>query len=164
MNNIQGVTGAVYQSVDTSPQAVAVNQAMSLIQEGLAQLTTLITSLDRRIGENPPQLESLVVDKVYNYLDNNLAKFVNQNDDLQATVALVLQQADWAEKLVVDHLDKKNEIINDIIEDAVRDRMDEAVNSWFSQEFQLHDYVDIDDLVKEVVEDKLRRATITVDI
>ena len=161
---IQGVSGAVYAPIDTSPQATAVNQAMSLIQEGLAQLTTLINSLDRRIGENPPQLESLVVDKVYNYLDNNLAKFVNQNDDLQATVDLVLQQSAWFDIKVSEFLKSKEDLIDNIIEDAVRDRMDQAVTDWFNNEFQLSDYVDIEDLVKEVVEEKLRRATITVDI
>ena len=141
MDNIQGVTGAVYQSVDTSPQAVAVNQAMSLIQEGLAQLTTLITSLDKRIGENPPQ-----------------------NVDLQTTVDLVLHQSAWFDNKVAEFLKTKDDLIENVIEDVVRDRMDTAVNDWFNQEFQLHDYVDIDDLVKEVVEDKLRRATITVDL
>ena len=141
MDNIQGVTGAVYQSVDTSPQAVAVNQAMSLIQEGLAQLTTLITSLDKRIGENPPQ-----------------------NVDLQTTVDLVLHQSAWFDNKVAEFLKTKDDLIENVIEDVVRDRMDTAVNDWFNNEFQLSDYVDIDDLIKEVVETKLRRATITVDL
>lgn len=161
-DNIQGVTGAVYAPMDTSPQATAVNKAMSLIQEGLAQLTTLITSLDKRIGENPPQLENFVIDTVYNYLDNNLAKFVN--DDLQATVSLVLQQADWATAMVDKYMEKLDTVIDDTIEDCVRDRMDTAVNDWFNNEFQLSDHVDIDDLIREVVETKLRRATITVDL
>ena len=140
-DNIQGVSGAVYAPMDTSPQATAVNQAMSLIQEGLAQLTTLITSLDKRIGENPPQ-----------------------NVDLQATVDLVLQQSTWFDNKVAEFLKTKDDLIENVIEDVVRDRMDQIVTDWFNNEFQLHDYVDIDDLVKEVVEDKLRRATITVDL
>lgn len=138
---IQGVSGAVYAPMDTSPQATAVNQAMSLIQEGLAQLTTLINSLDRRIGENPPQ-----------------------NVDLQTTVDLVLHQSAWFDNKVAEFLKSKDDLIDNIIEDVVRDRMDTAVNDWFNNEFQLSDHVDIDDLIREVVETKLRRATITVDI
>lgn len=138
---VTGVSGAVYAPVDTSPQATAVNQAMSLIQEGLAQLTTLINSLDRRIGENPPQ-----------------------NLDLQTTVDLVLHQSAWFDNKVAEFLKSKDDLIENVIEDVVRDRMDTAVNDWFNNEFQLSDYVDIEDLVKEVVEEKLRRATITVDI
>jgi hypothetical protein len=138
---VTGVSGAVYAPVDTSPQATAVNQAMSLIQEGLAQLTTLINSLDKRIGENPPQ-----------------------NVDLQTTVDLVLHQSTWFDNKVSEFLKSKDDLIENVIEDVVRDRMDTAVNDWFNNEFQLSDYVDIEDLVKEVVEEKLRRATITVDI
>lgn len=138
---VVGVSGAVYAPMDTSPQATAVNQAMSLIQEGLAQLTTLITSLDKRIGENPPQ-----------------------NTNLQETVAVVLQQADWATAMVDKYMEKLDTVIDDTIEDCVRDRMDTAVNDWFNNEFQLSDHVDIDDLIREVVETKLRRATITVDL
>lgn len=140
-DNIQGVTGAVYAPMDTSPQATAVNQAMSLIQEGLAQLTTLITSLDKRIGENPPQ-----------------------NVDLQATVDLVLQQSTWFDNKVAEFLKTKDDLIENVIEDVVRDRMDQAVVDWFINEFRLSDHVDIDDLIKEVVETNLRRATITVDL
>jgi hypothetical protein len=138
---VTGVSGAVYAPIDTSPQATAVNQAMSLIQEGLAQLTTLINSLDKRIGENPPQ-----------------------NLDLQTTVDLVLHQSAWFDNKVAEFLKSKDDLIENVIEDVVRDRMDTAVNDWFNNEFQLSDYVDIEDLVKEVVEEKLRRATITVDI
>ena len=156
MDNIQGVTGAVYQSVDTSPTTddnVRVNLALIQVTRALEnlvtsiresqsnQLTTLITSLDKRIGENPPQ-----------------------NQNLQETVDLVLQQSTWFDNKVAEFLKTKDDLIENVIEDVVRDRMDTAVNDWFNQEFQLHDYVDIDDLVKEVVEDKLRRATITVDI
>lgn len=138
---IQGVSGAVYAPMDTSPQTTAVNQAMSLIQEGLAQLTTLINSLDKRIGENPPQ-----------------------NVDLQTTVDLVLHQSAWFDNKVSEFLKSKDDLIDNIIEDCVRDRMDTAVIEWFNNEFQLSDHVDIDDLIREVVETKLRRATITVDI
>lgn len=134
---ITGVTGATYAPLNTTPQAVDIRQAMSLIQEGLSQLTTLITSLSARIGENPPQ-----------------------NPDLQETLKLVLQQSDWAMPMLKESLD----MIDNIVEDAVRDRMSEEVNSWFSQEFSLADHVDIDDLIREVVETKLRRATITVDL
>jgi hypothetical protein len=56
------------------------------------------------------------------------------------------------------------EEIDNIVEGEVRDRMGEEVSSWFNNEFSLADYVDIDDLVKEVIETKLSRATITVDL
>ena len=134
---ITGVSGATYAPLNTTPQAVDIRQAMSLIQEGLSQLTTLITSLSARVGENPPQ-----------------------NLDLHETVALVLQQADWVQPLLKESMDK----VETIIEDAVCDRMSEEVNSWFNNEFSLADHVDIDDLIREVVETKLRRATITVDL
>lgn len=134
---ITGVSGATYAPLNTTPQAVDIRQAMSLIQEGLSQLTTLITSLSARVGENPPQ-----------------------NPDLQETLKLVLQQSDWAMPMLKESLD----MVDDIVEDAVRDRMGEEVSSWFNNEFSLADYVDIDDLVKEVIETKLSRATITVDL
>ena len=134
---VTGVTGATYAPLNTTPQAVDIRQAMSLIQEGLSQLTTLISSLSARVGENPPQ-----------------------NIDLQETVRLVLQQSDWAMPMLKESLEE----IDDIIEGEVRDRMGEEVSSWFNNEFSLADYVDIDDLVKEVIETKLRQATITVDL
>jgi hypothetical protein len=134
---ITGVSGATYAPLNTTQQAVDIRQAMSLIQEGLSQLTTLITSLSARVGENPPQ-----------------------NPDLQETLKLVLQQSDWAMPMLKESLD----MVDDIVEDAVRDRMGEEVSSWFNNEFSLADYVDIDDLVKEVIETKLSRATITVDL
>jgi hypothetical protein len=134
---ITGASGATYAPLNTTPQAVDIRQAMSLIQEGLSQLTTLITSLSARVGENPPQ-----------------------NPDLQETLKLVLQQSDWAMPMLKESLD----MVDDIVEDAVRDRMGEEVSSWFNNEFSLADYVDIDDLVKEVIETKLSRATITVDL
>lgn len=153
---IQGVSGAVYAPMDTSPEVkdnVRVNLALIQVTRALEdlvssiresqtnQLTTLINSLDRRIGENPPQ-----------------------NLDLQTTVDLVLHQSAWFDNKVAEFLKSKDDLIENVIEDVVRDRMDTAVNDWFNNEFQLSDYVDIEDLVKEVVEEKLRRATITVDI
>ena len=138
---ITGVTGATYAPLNTTPQAVDIRQAMSLIQEGLSQLTTLITSLSARVGENPPQ-----------------------NPDLHETVALVLQQADWVRPLLKEKLEMIGDDIANYIEDTVRDRMETEVNSWFSNEFILSDHVDIDDMVREVVEDRLRKATITVDL
>ena len=138
---ITGVSGATYAPLNTTPQAVDIRQAMSLIQEGLSQLTTLITSLSARVGENPPQ-----------------------NPDLHETVALVLQQADWVRPLLKEKLEMIGDDIANYIEDTVRDRMETEVNSWFSNEFILSDHVDIDDMVREVVEDRLRKATITVDL
>jgi hypothetical protein len=76
----------------------------------------------------------------------------------------VLHQSTWFDNKVSEFLKSKDDLIENVIEDVVRDRMDTAVNDWFNNEFQLSDYVDIEDLVKEVVEEKLRRATITVDI
>ena len=136
-NQVAGVTGAVYKPLNTTPQAVDIRQAMSLIQEGISQLTTLIISLSAQVGENPPQ-----------------------NQDLHETVSLVLQQADWFEPMLEKNLDN----LENIVENAVRDRIDDAVSSWFSNEFELCDYVSIDELIKEVLETKLSRATITVDL
>ena len=138
---ITGVTGATYAPLNTTPQAVDIRQAMSLIQEGLSQLTTLITSLSARVGENPPQ-----------------------NPDLHETVALVLQQADWVKPMLKERIEMIGDDIANYIEDTVRDRVSQEVNSWFSNEFILSDHVDIDDMVREVVEDRLRKATITVDL
>jgi len=138
---ITGVTGATYAPLNTTPQAVDIRQAMSLIQEGLSQLTTLITSLSARVGENPPQ-----------------------NPDLHETVALVLQQADWVKPMFEEKIEMIGDDIANYIEDTVRIRTETEVNEWFSSQFCLADHVDIDDLIREVVETKLRRATITVDL
>jgi hypothetical protein len=58
--------------------------------------------------------------------------------------------------------------IDNMVDDAIMDRMDDRVSDevekWFSNEFILSDHVDIDDMVREVVEDRLRKATITVDL
>ena len=134
---ITGVTGATYAPLNTTPQAVDIRQAMSLIQEGLSQLTTLITSLSARVGENPPQ-----------------------NPDLRETVALVLQQADWVKPMLELNIGK----VEDFVREEIEDRMETEVNEWFSSQFCLSDHVDIDDMVREAVETKLRRATITVDL
>ena len=134
---ITGVTGATYAPLNTTPQAVDIRQAMSLIQEGLSQLTTLITSLSARVGENPPQ-----------------------NPDLHETVALVLQQADWVKPMLELNIGK----VEDFVREEIEDRMETEVNEWFASQFSLADHVDIDDLIREVVETKLRRATITVDL
>ena len=138
---ITGVSGATYAPLNTTPQAVDIRQAMSLIQEGLSQLTTLITSLSARVGENPPQ-----------------------NPDLHETVALVLQQADWVRPMLEESIGKIDNMVDDAIMDRMDDRVSDEVEKWFSNEFILSDHVDIDDMVREVVEDRLRKATITVDL
>ena len=98
---------------------------------------SLITSLSARVGENPPQ-----------------------NPDLRETVALVLQQADWVKPMLELNIGK----VEDFVREEIEDRMETEVNEWFSSQFCLADHVDIDDLIREAVETKLRRATITVDL
>jgi hypothetical protein len=68
---------------------------------------------------------------------------------MQECVQLVLQQSTWFN----DMIDSKIEDAD--IEDLVRDRVESSVSSWFDHEFCLTDHVDVDDLVRDAVDDRL---------
>jgi hypothetical protein len=74
---------------------------------------------------------------------------LSADQTMQECVQLVLQQSTWFN----DMIDSKIEDAD--IEDLVRDRVESSVSSWFDHEFCLTDHVDVDDLVRDAVDDRL---------
>ena len=127
---VQGVSGATYAPMDTSPQAQQ--------QTRLDQLTTLLSET----------LKQLVIE-----INNTKAQ-----PELADTVEQVLTQAVWFDEMVKDKLDdclERNHDIESLVNDRVDDSVGDKVDQYFSYEFSLDDHCDINDLVQDAVDDKI---------
>ncbi len=122
---VQGVSGAVYAPMDTSPQPQAsrLDQLAMQLQETLKQIVFEV---------------------------NN----TKAQPELADTVEQVLQQANWFYDMVKESIDEQHDI-ESLVDDRVDNRVGEAVDEWFSYNFELTDHCDIHDIVTDVLDDKL---------
>jgi ribosome-associated translation inhibitor RaiA len=72
-----------------------------------------------------------------------------------------LQQGSWFTEKVNEAVE--NVDFEDAIKDAVSDEVGSIVENYFSYEFQLSDHVDINDMVREQVEEKFENIKISFD-
>jgi hypothetical protein len=122
---IQGVSGANYAPMDTSPQPQ---------ETRLDQLTTLLNET----------LKQMVIE-----ITNNKAQ-----PDLPQAVETILQEANWFYDMVKETIEENHDI-ESLVDDRVDDRVGSAVDEWFSYNFTLTDHCDIDDIVGDALDDKL---------
>jgi len=84
-----------------------------------------------------------------------------QPNQLQECVGSVLENATWFKEMVQEKVD---ELVGDVDFDS---EVESKVDDWFRTSFSFDDYVDVsselESKVEEVVEDKLRNASISVD-
>jgi hypothetical protein len=80
---------------------------------------------------------------------------------LQDCVGSVLESAQWFREMVAERVE---ELVGDVDFDS---EIESKVDDWFRTSFSFDDYVDVsselESKVEEVVEDKLRNASISVD-
>jgi hypothetical protein len=122
---IQGVSGAVYAPMDTSPQPQA-----SRLDQLAMQLQETIKQIVLEVNNTKAQPE------------------------LADTVEQVLQQANWFYDMVKESIDDNHDI-EALVDDRVDNRIGDAVDEWFSYSFSLSDHCDIDELVADALDDKL---------
>ena len=72
-----------------------------------------------------------------------------EDQSLQDTVGLVLQQADWVSDKLAECID------DDVVSDAVKDRVDTEVEYYFCNSFDPSDHFDFHDAVSDAVDDRL---------
>ena len=131
---IQGVTGAQYTPMDTSPQAQQNQQA---IEQLLNNLTYTIQAIIK-----------LSVEKYKQPVSTPPAEQTN----LQDTVETVLDNAEWFKYMVEE---RASEAASNYLEDKNFDyAIESAVGNYFD-DFSLEDHVDVADLVNDAVEDRL---------
>jgi F0F1-type ATP synthase membrane subunit b/b' len=84
-----------------------------------------------------------------------------EKQSLQDCVTTVLQQGSWFTEKVNKAVEDAD--IEDIVKDAVHEEVTSIVESYFNYEFQLSDHVDINDMVREQVEEKFENIKISFD-
>jgi hypothetical protein len=76
-----------------------------------------------------------------------------EDQSLQETIALTLQQADWFEELVKRQLDAMG--IEDIAESVVENLVERDVENYFDTRFDPSDHFDFNDAVQDAVSDQI---------
>ena len=66
----------------------------------------------------------------------------------------MLTQANWFYDMVKETIEDNHDI-ESLVDDRVDTRVGEAVDEWFSYNFELTDHCDIHDIVTDVLDDKL---------
>lgn len=122
---VQGVSGAVYAPMDTSPQPQA-----SRLDQLAMQLQETIKQIVLEVNNTKAQPE------------------------LADTIEQVLTQANWFYDMVKESIEDNHDI-ESLVDDRVDNRVGEAVDEWFSYNFELTDHCDIHDIVTDVLDDKL---------
>jgi hypothetical protein len=102
-------------------------------------------------------LRLLITSVISQAQGNSLA----EQQSLQDCVTTVLQQSSWFTEKVNKAVEDMD--FEDAIKDAVSDEVSNVVESYFSYEFSLSDHVDVDDLVREQVQEKLENIKISFD-
>jgi hypothetical protein len=158
---IQGATGAQYEAIDF--------KKFEAPQGGVIQVekisTTDITQLAQQLTQSFNQLVNALLEL------QPKQPVSSSSGDLAEAVGIVLQQAEWFREMVDEQLD-----------DAVRDKdfeyeIGDQVERYMRNQFDANDHVDFGDLVQdrvesvideiveeklsEILDDKLRTATIT---
>lgn len=150
------------QEINTMPVTNEEEEAMQQLTNTQVQEVCTITttqpkvSIEGIINTICSQLQ-LLTSVISQTQGNSLA----EQQSLQDCVTTVLQQGSWFTEKVnkaVENVD-----FEDTIKDAVSDEVSSIVESYFSYEFNLNDHVDINDLVREEVQEKLENIKISFD-
>lgn len=125
---IQGVSGASYAPMDTSPQPK---------ESRLDQLTTLLNET----------LKQLVIEL-------NKQTHAQSQPDLADTVEQVLTQAVWFTEMVKESIEENHDI-EDLVNDRVDDSIGDKVDEYFNYNFSIEDHCDLNDIVGDAIYDRL---------
>lgn len=124
--SVQGVSGAVYAPMDTTPKQE--NQQLTHLFKQLQDTITAIIQLSTTSQQTQP--------------------------DLKDTIETTLQQANWFYDMVGEHIDENHDI-EGLVDNQVDHRIGDAVDTWFSYNFAIDDHCDLNELVADAIDDKL---------
>jgi len=158
------------QEINTMPVTNEEEEAMQqLTNNQVQEVCTTITTTQPESGLNVDgiiddmmsrfqySLRLLITSVISQSRGNSLA----EQQSLQDCVTTVLQQGSWFTEKVNEAVE--NVDFEDAIKDAVSDEVGSIVENYFSYEFQLSDHVDINDMVREQVEEKFENIKISFD-
>jgi hypothetical protein len=149
------------QEINTMPVTNEEEEAMqqltnNQVQEVCTTTTQPEVNIEGIINTICSQLQ-LLTSVISQSRGNSLA----EQQSLQDCVTTVLQQGSWFTEKVNEAVE--NVDFEDAIKDAVSDEVGSIVENYFSYEFQLSDHVDINDMVREQVEEKFENIKISFD-
>lgn len=157
------------QEINTMPVTNEEEEAMQQLTNNQVQEVCTITTTQPESGLNVDgiiddmmsrfqySLRLLITSVISQSRGNSLA----EKQSLQDCVTTVLQQGSWFTEKVNEAVE--NVDFEDAIKDAVSDEVGSIVENYFSYEFQLSDHVDINDMVREQVEEKFENIKISFD-
>jgi len=139
INNVEiitGTSGAQYAPMDTSPP----QPAAPLTPQGIvAQISTLLT-----------QLVSVIIAQ-------QQAKQPTQTEDFKDTVETILENATWFDKQVEDKVEEHFEgyDISAVVTSELKDQLDGEIESYMNNSFDIEDYVNVEEKVRDELHDCL---------
>jgi hypothetical protein len=156
------------QEINTMPVTNEEEEAMQrLLNTHVQEVCTTTTQpesglnvdgiIDDMMSRFQYSLRLLITSVISQTQRNSLA----EKQSLQDCVTTVLQQGSWFTEKVNEAVE--NVDFEDAIKDAVSDEVGSIVENYFSYEFQLSDHVDINDMVREQVEEKFENIKISFD-
>jgi len=157
------------QEINTMPVTNEEEEAMQQLTNTQVQEVCTITTtqpesglsvdgiIDDMMSRFQYSLRLLITSVISQAQGNSLA----EQQSLQDCVTTVLQQSSWFTEKVNKAVEDMD--FEDAIKDAVSDEVSNVVESYFSYEFQLSDHVDINDMVREQVEEKFENIKISFD-
>lgn len=156
------------QEINTMPVTNEEEEAMQQLTNNQVQEVCTTTTqpesglnvdgiIDDMMSRFQYSLRLLITSVISQSRGNSLA----EQQSLQDCVTTVLQQGSWFTEKVNEAVE--NVDFEDAIKDAVSDEVGSIVENYFSYEFQLSDHVDINDMVREQVEEKFENIKISFD-
>jgi hypothetical protein len=103
------------------------------------------------------QKQSTRIDQLLLVLATTLEEIIgemNATSSLEQAVETTLQEANWFYDMVKETIDEQHDI-EAIVDDRVDNRIGESVGEWFSYNFSLEDHCDLNDIVADVLDDRL---------
>lgn len=150
------------QEINTMPVTNEEEEAMQQLTNTQVQEVCTITTTQ------PEVTIEMVINSICSQLQllttvirKNQGNSLAEQQSLQDCVTTVLQQGSWFTEKVNKAVEDTD--FEDVIKDAVSDEVSSIVESYFSYEFQLSDHVDINDMVREQVEEKFENIKISFD-
>ena len=142
----------MYQDANLIPVTAEELEAMQALVTPTPQVQEICTT---PVSTPTPTLEDVInnictqLQLLTTIIKQQQGNSLSADKTMQECVQLVLQQSSWFENMI----DAKMEEVD--IEDMVKDKVENMVSSWFDHDFCLTDHVDVDDLVRDAVDDKL---------
>ena len=160
------------QEINTMPVTNEEEEAMQQLNNTQVQEVCTTTTqpesglsvdgiIDDMMSRFQYSLRLLITSVISQTQGNSLA----EQQSLQDCVTTVLQQGSWFTEKVAKAIDDASfqGDIEDIVRDVVHEEVTSIVENCFSYEFSLSDHVDVDDLVREQVQEKLENIKISFD-